>query len=189
MIYGLCGRGHDNLVQPQKTNPEPSVIFSTFVTCSVSTKVLANFLSVAITTPSFAQIPNDVRPLATALRAYSIWRSFPVRLKVVRLNEYAESPIVILFFYYDYNVEDEECDNLCSIYVGPLFIILFTVDVYWSILINVQCSMLNAQCSMLNCQCCCTGRSIKKLRVSLWCCYDSCLIGATKKYKVEIFYY
>lgn len=45
------------------------------------------FLSVAMTTPSFAAIPREVRPLLTALRAYSIWRSLPVREKVVSENE------------------------------------------------------------------------------------------------------
>jgi len=42
-----------------------------------------------------AQIPKEVRPLATAFNAYSIWRSFPVRENVVRLNEYAESPMIV----------------------------------------------------------------------------------------------
>lgn len=53
-------------------------------TCPTSTSSDVIFLSVAITTPSLAQIPNEVRPLATALSAYSICRSFPVREKVVR---------------------------------------------------------------------------------------------------------
>ena len=39
------------------------------------------------TTPSTAAIPRAVRPLATALSAYSIWRSLPVREKVVREKE------------------------------------------------------------------------------------------------------
>lgn len=33
-------------------------------------------------------IPSEVAPAATALRAYSIWTSFPLGLKVVRENEY-----------------------------------------------------------------------------------------------------
>ena len=49
-------------------------------------------MSVAITTPSEVAIPRERRPLDTAFRAYSIWRSFPVREKVVREKEYAESP-------------------------------------------------------------------------------------------------
>jgi hypothetical protein len=44
-------------------------------------------LSVAITTPSAAQIPNAVRPLATAFKAYSICKSLPVRENVVKENE------------------------------------------------------------------------------------------------------
>jgi hypothetical protein len=47
-----------------------------------------------MTTPSTAQIPRAVRPFATALSAYSICRSFPVRENVVSEKLYAESPIL-----------------------------------------------------------------------------------------------
>jgi len=64
-------------------------------TCSASTRTLGNFLSVAMTTPSVAQMPNAVRPLATAFRAYSIWSNFPVLENVVREKLYAESPMIL----------------------------------------------------------------------------------------------
>lgn len=35
-------------------------------------------------------IPRDVVPAATALRAYSIWTSLPLGLKVVREKEYCK---------------------------------------------------------------------------------------------------
>jgi hypothetical protein len=70
---------------------------STLCTCSESTRTLGVFLSVAMTTPSTAQIPRAVRPFATALSAYSICSSFPVREKVVSEKLYAESPIFCHF--------------------------------------------------------------------------------------------
>ena len=42
-------------------------------------------------------IPRLVLPCCTAMRAYSIWSSFPVLLKVVSEKLYAESPMALLF--------------------------------------------------------------------------------------------
>mmetsp|Transcript_13123 Transcript_13123/g.15772 ORF Transcript_13123/g.15772 Transcript_13123/m.15772 type:complete len:89 (-) Transcript_13123:3-269(-) len=47
-----------------------------------------------MTTPSLVQIPNEVRPFATAFNAYSICNNLPVRENVVNEKEYAESPIL-----------------------------------------------------------------------------------------------
>ena len=72
-------------------------------TNQVSTNELVNFLSVAITTPSLAQIPSDVLPLATAFKAYSICSNLPVRENVVKEKLYAESPILV------YSVRAKDC--------------------------------------------------------------------------------
>jgi hypothetical protein len=64
------------------------VMVSIFLTVASSTKMEGSFFSVAITTPSLADIPKDVAPWDTALRAYSIWTSLPLGLNVVREKEY-----------------------------------------------------------------------------------------------------
>jgi hypothetical protein len=64
------------------------VSITIFCTVVSSTKMDGSFFSVAITTPSVAEMPNDVAPAATAFKAYSICTSLPLGLKVVRENEY-----------------------------------------------------------------------------------------------------
>lgn len=70
------------------------VMLAIFWTVASSTKMLGSFFSVAMTTPSVAQMPREVAPAATALSAYSICTSFPLGLKVVRENEYCDSAIL-----------------------------------------------------------------------------------------------
>jgi hypothetical protein len=59
-----------------------------FCTVPSSTSMDGSFFSVAITTPSVAEIPRLVAPAATAFRAYSICTSLPLGLNVVSENEY-----------------------------------------------------------------------------------------------------
>mgnify|MGYP001811124915 CR=1 FL=1 len=59
-----------------------------FCTVLSSTSMDGSFFSVAITTPSVAEMPRDVAPAATAFSAYSICTSLPLGLKVVNENEY-----------------------------------------------------------------------------------------------------
>ena len=68
---------------PAKTMPHAGAMSSIFPTAAASTSGVAIFLSVAMTTPFFAQMPRLVRPVATALSAYSIWSSLPDRENVV----------------------------------------------------------------------------------------------------------
>jgi hypothetical protein len=44
-------------------------------------------------------IPIEVTPALTALRAYSIWTSFPEGEKVVRENEYRSAMVCACSFY------------------------------------------------------------------------------------------
>lgn len=64
------------------------VSMAIFCTVASSTRMDGSFFSVAITTPSVAEMPSDVAPAATALRAYSICTSLPLGLNVVSEKEY-----------------------------------------------------------------------------------------------------
>lgn len=59
-----------------------------FCTVFSSTSGEGSFFSVAITTPSVAEMPSEVAPAATALSAYSICTSLPLGLNVVSEKEY-----------------------------------------------------------------------------------------------------
>jgi hypothetical protein len=61
---------------------------TTFSILESSTRTDECFFSVAITTPFEAFIPIDVIPWDTAVRACSIWTSFPEGENVVREKEY-----------------------------------------------------------------------------------------------------
>lgn len=67
-------------------------------------RIVGTFFSVAITTPFVAiydlciyvspDTPTDIFPWFTALRAYSICRSFPEGLNVVNEKEYERSILI-----------------------------------------------------------------------------------------------
>lgn len=71
--------------------PERSLIFRTV---DSSIKVDGSFFSVARTTPLVALIPREIAPAETAFRAYSIWTSLPLGLKVVREKEYCTQTLL-----------------------------------------------------------------------------------------------
>ena len=73
---------------PLYATPTLGVKRAIFCTVLSSMRVVLSFFSVAMTTPFCALIPRLVAPPWTAVRAYSIWTSFPLGLKVVSEKEY-----------------------------------------------------------------------------------------------------
>ena len=72
---------------PEYTAPMFSYSEHVLTRLLLSISVVGNFFSVASTTPFDALMPRLVAPAFTAASACSICTSFPLGLKVVRLNE------------------------------------------------------------------------------------------------------